>query len=272
MNFRSVLKSAVSTVILAGLTLVANISSSQSVASLHLTLGNPSNASLSSSVYWNYLMQKNQYAIGYSRYDGVPKWVSWHLGRVDLGNSGRTSSFSPETSLPTGWYRPIPTDYSGTGFDRGHNCPSGDRTATETDNRATFLMSNIFPQAPDNNQGPWAILEDYCRQQVLLGKELYIMTTWSGSHATIANGRVKVPSWLHKIIVVLPEGSNDLSRINSATRVIAISMPNVQGIRNNNWKNYRVTVDSIETVTGYNFLSNVSADIQAVLESRVDNL
>ena len=30
-------------------------------------------------------------------------------------------------------------------------------------NQATFLMSNMVAQAPDNNQGPWAELEGYLR-------------------------------------------------------------------------------------------------------------
>ena len=44
------------------------------------------------------------------------------------------------------------TSYSGSGFDRGHNCPSADRTGSVADNTATFLISNMMPQAPRNNQ------------------------------------------------------------------------------------------------------------------------
>jgi len=48
-------------------------------------------------------------------------------------------------------------------------------------------------------------------------------------------------------------------------------MPNQQGIRANDWKSYRVSVDQIEALTGYDFFSNVSVDIQSIIESRVDN-
>ena len=50
------------------------------------------------------------------------------------------------------------TSYSGSGFDRGHNCPSADRTGSTADNTATFLMTNMMPQAPTNNQQTWAHL------------------------------------------------------------------------------------------------------------------
>jgi len=54
--------------------------------------------------------------------------------------------------------------------------------------------------------------------------------------------------------------------------VVLIFIPNTQGIRTAPWRNYRVTVDSIENATGYNFLSNVSTSVQSVIEARIDNL
>ena len=69
--------------------------------------------------------------------------------------------------------------------------------------------------------------------------------------------------------IVLPEGDDDLARVTTATRVIAVDMPNMQGIRNNDWRQYRTSVDSIEAFTGYNFLSNVSTTIQSVIEARM---
>jgi endonuclease G len=75
-----------------------------------------------------------------------------------------------------------------------------------------------------------------------------------------------------KIIVILSNGNNDLSRITNATRVIAVIMPNTQACSDYPWTYYRVSVDYIETQTGYNFLSNVPTNIQSVIEATVDNL
>jgi hypothetical protein len=47
-------------------------------------------------------------------------------------------------------------------------------------------------------------------------------------------------------------------------------MPNQNNI-NSDWRTFRVSVDSVESLTGFDFFSNVPADIQAVIESRVDN-
>ena len=240
-------------------------------------MGNPSNAGTSNLT--NYLLVKSQYVLSYNCSKGIPNWSSWQLNSSWLGNADRQNNFRSDTSLPSGCYQVTTSNYSGSGFDRGHMTPSADRTNSTTNNSATFLMTNIIPQAPDSNQGVWANLEDYCRDLVRKGgKELYIMsggygvggTGSNGTASTIASGKVTVPNHTWKIIVVLDRSGN-ATRVTNATRVIAVDIPNNQGIRNNNWKTYRVSVDSIEKKTGYNFLTNVPTKIQSVIEAKVDN-
>ena len=71
------------------------------------------------------------------------------------------------------------------------------------------------------------------------------------------------------MIVVLPEGENDVERIDAQTEVIAIDMPNQQGIRSTDWQEYLTSIDAIEQATGYDLLSNVPEDIQAEIEAGV---
>jgi len=242
-------------------------------SSEHLVLGNPSNADTTVSTPTNYLMIKPQYLLSYHRDNGEPNWVAWHLSTSWLGSTPRQDDFRADATLPAGWYQVQGTSYSGSGYDRGHMCPSADRTSSVADNSATFLMTNMIPQAPNNNQGPWAVLEDSCRRLVTTqGCELYIYSGGYGSQGTINNGHVKVPSYTWKVIVVLTNGSNDLSRVTTSTRVIAVWMPNndSQISRTANWKSFRVSVDYIESQTGFDFLSNVSTSIQSVIESSVD--
>jgi endonuclease G len=244
----------------------------QSDPAVQLTMGNPSGAVANSAYPANYLMQKNQYALSYHRDKGIPNWVSWHLGSADLGSAARCDCFSSDTTLPSGWYRVTTSSYTGSGYDRGHMCPSADRTASSTDNAATFKMTNILPQTPDNNQGPWAALEDYCRSLIASGKELYIISGGDNKKTTIDGGRVEVPAYTWKVIMVLTAGSGDVSRVTTSTRLIAVDIPNNAGIRSVSWKSYRTSVDQIESWTGYNFFSAVPASIQSVIEAKVDNL
>ena len=247
-------------------------------SSENMAMGNPSGAVADPYYYWNYLMTKTQYSLSYHRDRGTPNWVSWHLDNTWLGSAPRQDDFRADASLPTGWYRVSSTDYTGSGFDRGHNCPSADRTYSIADNSATFLMTNMIPQAPTNNQQTWAKLESYCRTLVNQGNELYIImgsygsggTGSNGTKYTIANGKVTVPARIWKVILVLPKGTNDVSRVTTSTRVIAIDTPNSNSI-NTSWGVYRTTVDAIEAQMGYNLFSNVSSSIQSVIEARVDN-
>ena len=111
-------------------------------------------------------------------------------------------------------------------------------------------MSNMVPQAPDNNQGPWADLESFLRT-LLPANEIYIIagpagvggSGDNGPAETIANGHVTVPAFTWKVALVLPHGDNDVSRVNAATRTIAVIMPNQNSI-NTDWHSYLTTVDA----------------------------
>ncbi|MGB8510791.1 MAG: DNA/RNA non-specific endonuclease, partial [Pyrinomonadaceae bacterium] len=239
-------------------------------ASEHLTMGNPTNATSDTNIPTNYLMIKPQYALSYHRDRGTPIWTSWHLDPTWLGSAPRQNDFRNDTTLPAGWYQVLGTDYSGSGYDRGHMTPSADRTSTIPDNSATFLMTNMIPQLPANNQGPWASMENYLRTLVTAGNELYIISGGTGNQGTIANGHVTVPTQTWKVVIVIPQGTDDVSRVNTATRTIAVILPN-SGSINADWKTYRVSVDQVEGLTGFDFFSNVPANIQSVIEATVDN-
>lgn len=158
-----------------------------------------------------------------------------------------------------------------TGYDRGHITPSGDRTRSIPDNSATFLMTNILPQLAANNQGPWNDFENYLRTLAQAGNELYIFSGGAGTARTIAGGKVTVPLATWKVVIVIPNGSNDLQRITKATRTIGIIVLNQAPINiNAPWQNFRVSVNEVENLTGYNFFSNVPKITQELIERRKD--
>ena len=244
---------------------------------IHLTLGNPSEATENVAQENNYLMLKPQYALSYSRNLAGPNWVSWQLDTSWLGGIDRQDDYRPDPAVPSDWYAVQANDYVGSGFDRGHLCPSADRTNSVATNSSTFLMTNFIPQAPNNNRGPWADLEAVARTIAQAGNELYIISGGAGTLGTLpANcappGRcINIPAQTWKVMLVLPVGSNDVSRVNTGTRVIAVIMPNTQAI-NPVWQTYLTSVDAVETLTGFDFFSNVPLAIQNVIESRVDGV
>ncbi|WP_151088817.1 DNA/RNA non-specific endonuclease [Hymenobacter baengnokdamensis] len=246
----------------------------------NLLLGNPSGATSDPANTTNYLYIHPQYVTGYNAQRGTPIWTSWHVGRTDITkNFPRQNDFRADPGLPRQFYAVSPQSYSGSGFDKGHNCPSGDRTATLDDNSATFLMSNMVPQAPQNNQQTWAHLEEYTRAQVENGQEAYVImgsygrggTGKNGPAQTLDQGRVTVPAHIWKVVVFLPEGSNDIQRIIAGqARVVAIDTPNDNSIAPQ-WNQYLTSVDAIEAASGLDILSALPAATQAQLQKVVDS-
>ena len=264
-----------------------------------LSWGNPSDASDNLDgedelklefVSQNYLMEKAQFTISYNNESLNPNWVALHLCSADLGVADRADSFRPDTSLPEGWYTVRKNDYKFTyyGFDRGHLCPSADRTATSQDNSMTFLMTNMVPQSPDNNRIVWVALEKYERELVLAGKEAYIFAGPFGRGGTgdkgyfeeiavkTKDGRelaITVPAYTWKILLILPEGEEDFSRLVEQAgefEVIAVCVPNQKGCgKEGSWQQYLCSVDYIEEVTGYDFFELLPDDIEEEIESKV---
>ena len=245
----------------------------------NMAMGNPSNATPNISNRNNYLIEQAEYTLSYNNSKGMANWVSWHLSNAWMGSAKRCNCFEPNTTLPGGLFQANTGMYTGTGFDRGHLCPSDDRTASAAENAHTFLMTNMSPQAPNMNEVTWEALESYCRKLAREGNELYIIAGGYGSGGTgrngtatsIAGGAINVPARFWKIVVVLPGGTNDVQRISTATRVIAVDMPNTQSVKEFNWTHYRTSVDAIETATGYDFLTNVPVSIQKVIEAQTDD-
>ncbi len=236
-------------------------------------MGNPSNAVSKITSPRNYLMVKQQFVHSYNRFYGISNWVAWHTDSSWIGNVTRRNDFRTDVTLPEKWYRISESSYLRSGYDRGHLCPSGDRTNTKKNNSATFVMTNMIPQAPNNNQGPWAALEIYCRALVKQGKELYIYCGGYGSQGMLNSGRILIPERTWKVILVLEIGDHDVNRVTPTTRTIAVIMPNNNSLINkyDDWKIFRVSIDSVESLTGYDFYSNVSTTIQSSIESVVDN-
>jgi endonuclease G len=253
--------------------------------SVHLTMGDPGCgtpfgcAAASTSQPNNYLMEKPTYSLSYNRDKATPNWVSWHLDSSWYGTLARVDTFRPDPKVDPSWYRVQAFDYSGSGFDRGHMTPNADRDNQNRIpiNQETYLMSNMIPQAPGNNQGPWAALEGDLRTIADGGNELYIVSgplgvggsgSNGGTTTTIANGNITVPAFTWKVALVLPKAEgDDTARVTCSTRTIAVLMPNLDSIRPNTWQTYLTTVDNVEQQTGFNFFSNLPPAIQACIEA-----
>ncbi len=242
--------------------------------SVHTTLGIPSPSPSSATDPNAFLSVKADYVVSYDSGRKVPNWVSWELNTSYFGSAARQDDFRADDTLPPTLPQASLADYLNSGFDRGHMCPSADRTRTTTANSQTFYLTNMVPQAGNSNRGPWAALEDECRAIAQTGKELFVIAgpVFSSKSATVGSS-LSVPDKTFKVIVVLDAAGQGPANVTASTRVIAVMMPNAdsQISLTADWRDFRVSVDSIEAATGDDFLSDVDPAVQAVVEARVDN-
>jgi DNA/RNA endonuclease G (NUC1) len=234
-------------------------------------LGNPDSAVTVATSRTKYLIQRTQYALSYNDDTHQANWVGWSYSLSDDGPASRTDAWATEELLPSGFLK-VGTATFGTGWDRGHMCPSADRLKTTADNVTTFRMSNIIPQASQNNQGLWNNFESYCRALAADGDEVVIISGPAQFTGSRLPNQMAVPGSVWKIVVEIPGATSTTpanQRVTTGARVLAILTPNVStGL--GTWQSYLTSVETIEDVTGLNFFTAIDPSTAIYLKNVVD--
>ena len=238
--------------------------------------GDPTPAGSSPS---DFLIRRSQYVLSYNQSRGTPNWVSYELdARQMVTGQDRCNCFTADPLLPQA-AQIFTSDYTGSGFDRGHMTRSADRTAANVDNAITFYLTNVVPQQGDLNQGVWAQFENMLADTARAGRAVYIVTgpLYSRSHGLtfVKNeGKIAIPDSTWKVALIGPRnGGNpfthgDVTSFNDlpGLTILAVNMPNVDGVRNDPPSKYFTTVEAIEEATGYDLLSLLSTSFTAAIE------
>jgi endonuclease G len=233
--------------------------------SLHLSLGQPRDQDPSDDV----ILDHGVFVVSYNPARLGPNWVAWRLVASDLGDVDRTDFFHSDPLLPAGMPGPTKLDYRNSGYDRGHLCPSGDRTASVAANEETFVMTNMEPQVHALNVGPWEKLETFERQLAREDRQIFLVAggLFDAAPTRLAGGEA-VPRASFKVMVVLERGTG-AGAVNEATTTFAVIMPNTEDVARTDWSDYLVSIDEVERQSGYDFLSLVAPGVQRGLEARV---
>lgn len=187
-----------------------------------------------------------------------PNYVVWELlGSEAAGTEPRTNDFFADTSVKGSAY---PEDYKYTGYDRGHMAPAGDMKWDEKAMHESFLMTNMCPQAPELNRGAWKKLEEKCRAKAMADSAVIIVCgpifDTPEPSMRIGNTGVAVPDRFFKVV---------LSPYTDPPQAIGFIMPN--GPVPGGMQPHAVTIDSVESVTGFDFFSALPDDLEERLES-----
>lgn len=133
----------------------------------------------------------------------IPQTVSWVLSKEDMGKNQREPSWRFTEDVRVARPRATHADYTRSGYDRGHMCPAADRSASISSMRQTFVLTNVCPQVPSLNRGPWKRLEDACRAIAKNGTPLRIVAEavfWKADTQRIGKNGIAVPHGFVKTV------------------------------------------------------------------------
>jgi endonuclease G len=212
------------------------------------------------------------YSICFDKSVKASLWVAYPLHSAYIGGLGRTDEWAFDPLIADTWQANcVHGSYKGA-YDRGHQIPSGDRTASKEMNEQTFYMSNMTPQASNLNQQMWANLESKIRSYSC-SDTLYVVTgayfgkdgKGSGSTTDAAGNTCPLPSYYYKVVLRTRSGNtgktikecqdSELKSIGFWVQHKAASGQPTKSICK--------SVSDIEKETGFTFFPQVSAAVKS---------
>lgn len=200
------------------------------------------------------------YTLSYSEPHEQAEWVAYELKKSHLTNDDRKRPYfieDPEVSTKSADWR----NYRGSGYDRGHLCPAGDRRFSEQAYNETFYTSNISPQDREFNAGVWNRLEQQVRYWCKKYGDLVVITggVLEDGLEEIGEEDVDVPRAFYKIV---------LRKEGEQVKTLAFLMD----ARENQapLDTFLVPIATLEARTGVDFFQKQSKSWQDRVEKAVD--
>lgn len=155
-------------------------------------------------------LRNERYTVVYSYYYLVPMQVEWKLYRSDVVGELKRGKWSFRTDSRLKKPRAKSSDYSNSGYQRGHMCPSADWVSNEDLMRDTFIMSNIAPQTAALNNGQWKLDEVATRLAAIKYDSVKVVCGASFDPIEpkrIGSNKVAVPDRFWKKVIILVNDS-----------------------------------------------------------------
>ena len=220
------------------------------------------------------------YSMGFDKSKKAALWVAYPMHTsYTSGNAGRTDDWVANPLISIGDQANVSYSYkedsgSAADYNRGHQIASADRQASAQMNAQTFYFSNSTPQQSAFNGGIWGTLENAVRNKQC-SDTLYVVT---GAHfasgvtmpkAYDANGdNAPVPTHYYKVLLRTKKGNigKPISDC-SASELIAIGFlmehPKSNTSLDKSFKEYAVSVEEIEELTGHTFFPTAPAEVKS---------
>lgn len=208
------------------------------------------------------IVRHPNYTLKYNEQYEQPDWVAYRITRDTVrGTAKRPSGFKLDPLVST--RSADSSDYTNSGYDRGHLCPSADFKSDQRLLNETFIMSNITPMLHDFNDGDWGDIEDHERKWAMDNGELFICTgpVLKDVPTEFIGKKNKIGVARRFFKVILDYNEPEL-------KMIAFIVPHKEGPEDISI--YAVTVREVEQITGFDFFPALPDDIENRLENELD--
>lgn len=200
------------------------------------------------------------YTLSYDADYKTPQWVAWTLtARQAQGTQPRYDKFQADPEVRGA--KAYPSDYTRSGYDRGHMAPAGDMKWSETAMQESFYMTNVCPQNRNLNRGDWKDLEELERTWAIRYGAVNIAAGpiyYSKKPARIGANKVAVPDAFFKVLLV---------NYPKSPKAYGFIFKNEAGNRPLSY--YQLTVDEVEEQTGMDFFSSLPDKIENRIEKEL---
>lgn len=194
------------------------------------------------------IINHSAYTLSYNEDCEQANWV-FHLLTIDrLENPviERKGYYRSDDAVSTG--SSDYSDYTHSGYDRGHMAPAADMQFDSTAMYESFYMSNMCPQHPSVNRGIWKKLENLCRDYTMEYDSIHVYSgpILYGTMQSIGENNVCVPNYFYKVIYCRINNRYDL--------IVCYLIPNERPPRGYDLDDYIVSLSKIEEMTGLDFI------------------
>ena len=149
------------------------------------------------------IIDKTYYQICYDYTLKGARSVSYNLDghKVDLLNIEERETFYTEETVPS-LYQSKYSDYTGSGYDRGHLANDASFDWSEASLKSVYSMANIIPQEPDVNRYSWIDTENLEREKAKEFQTVHVMiiVEYSDNPMQIGEDSISVPMGFYKTI------------------------------------------------------------------------
>ena len=208
------------------------------------------------------LKEYTGFTLNFNKDNHTANYVAWELLSSETTGSANRNNYDYWVDKSLEGCLDKDFAYSTYGYERGHMCPAADQKWSEAAMYDSMVMANMCPQLRSLNSGLWGSLENTERSWAKKYGAIWIIAGplyADSDDLYIGRAKARVASSYFKAFLYLDEKN---------TKAIAFVFQN--GSNPGNIKDYAMSIDDLEILTGYDFFSALPDSIENAVEATFD--